>query len=74
MDFQLYHSNQMVVGYGYGPYTLDPVDAYDAVSGEIFMNVYETLISFDEGKTDQFVPRLATQWEISPDGLTYTFR
>jgi peptide/nickel transport system substrate-binding protein len=53
--------------------TLDPAQDYDTASQELVLNVYETLIFFDEAKTDQFVPRLATKWEISPDGLNYTF-
>jgi peptide/nickel transport system substrate-binding protein len=66
--------NHMVVGCSSGPLTLDPACAYDAASLELITNVYETLIAFDEEKTDEFVPRLATDWYISPDGLTYTFR
>ncbi len=65
--------NHMVVDRVGGPVTLDPAEAVDTASGEVIMNVYEPLIFFDEEKTDQFVPRLATNWEISPDGLTYTF-
>ena len=65
--------NHMVVDRAGGPMTLDPAEGYDTASGEVIMNVYEPLIFFDEEKTDQFVPRLATNWEISPDGLTYTF-
>lgn len=65
--------NHMVVDRAGGPMTLDPAEAYDTASGEVIMNVYEPLVFFDEEKTDQFVPRLATNWEISPDGLTYTF-
>ncbi len=66
--------NHMVVGYSSGPLTLDPACAYDTASLGLITNVYETLIAFDEEKTDEFVPRLATDWYISPDGLTYTFR
>jgi peptide/nickel transport system substrate-binding protein len=65
--------NQMIVAYPTSPGTLDPAVCYNTASAELIMNVYETLISFDEEKTDQFVPRLATGWSISPDGLTYTF-
>jgi len=65
--------NQMVVSYPGSPQTLDPAVAYDTASAEPIMNVYETLIFFDEGKTNQFVPRLATNWYVSVDGLTYTF-
>jgi peptide/nickel transport system substrate-binding protein len=66
--------NYMVEAFPYSPRTLDPVCAYDTASGGIIMNVYEPLIFFDEEKTDQFVPRLATNWEVSPDGLTYSFQ
>jgi len=66
--------NYMVEAFPYSPRTLDPLCAYDTVSGETITNVYEPLIFFDEEKTDQFVPSLATNWEISPDGLTYSFQ
>ena len=64
--------SRMVVAYPYEPSTLDPARCYDTTSVEPIRNVYETLIFFDEEKTNQFVPRLATEWSISPDGLTYT--
>ncbi len=32
--------------------------------------VYESLVGLDNG---EIVPRLAESWELSPDGLTYTF-
>ena len=66
-------ANHMVIAYPYSPRTLDPVCAYDTASSEVLMNVYEPLIFFDEEKTNQFVPRLATNWEMTPDGLTYSF-
>jgi len=59
---------------GSEPSTLDPARCYDTASAELIMNVYETLISYDKDKVDQFVPMLATEWTISPDGLTYTFK
>ncbi|MCD6511932.1 MAG: ABC transporter substrate-binding protein [Thaumarchaeota archaeon] len=56
------------------PETLDPAWAYDTASGEVIFNVYETLIAFHDGKTDEFDPLLATDWYVSPDGLTYAFK
>jgi peptide/nickel transport system substrate-binding protein len=55
------------------PQSLDPAWAYDTASGEIIQNVYETLLFLKKDKVDQFVPMLATKWDISPDGKTYTF-
>jgi peptide/nickel transport system substrate-binding protein len=54
--------------------TLDPALAYDTASGEIIQNVYETLVFYDGESTDKFVPMLAESWELSSDGLTYTFK
>ena len=34
-------------------------------------NFYETLVRYENGK---IIPGLADSWEVSPDGLTYTFR
>jgi peptide/nickel transport system substrate-binding protein len=55
------------------PESLDPAWAYDTSSSEVIQNVYETLIYFKDGSTSQFDPRLAENWTISTDGLTYTF-
>ncbi len=55
------------------PQSLDPAWAYDTASGEVIQNVYETLLFFNRDKTNQYVPMLATKWDISPDGKTYTF-
>jgi peptide/nickel transport system substrate-binding protein len=53
--------------------TLDPAWAYDTASGEAIFNIYETLVFFEGEHVDKFVPMLATSWEISDDGLVYTF-
>ncbi|MEU5697026.1 ABC transporter substrate-binding protein [Actinosynnema sp. NPDC020468] len=36
-------------------------------------NVYEGLVSADTAQNDKIVPRLASKWDVSSDGLTYTF-
>jgi peptide/nickel transport system substrate-binding protein len=36
-------------------------------------NVYQGLVSVDTNAKDKIVPQLATSWDQSPDGLTYTF-
>jgi peptide/nickel transport system substrate-binding protein len=55
------------------PDTLDPAAAYDTTSGEALELVYDTLICYDKESTTKFVPGLATEWAISPDGKTYRF-
>lgn len=53
--------------------TLDPVQAYDSASGQIIENVYETLYSYAGDSVTEYEPRLATDYQISDDNLTYTF-
>ncbi|OXR41985.1 Heme-binding protein A [Nocardia cerradoensis] len=36
-------------------------------------NVYQGLVSIDTNDRDKIVPALARTWELSPDGLQYTF-
>ncbi|MCR4392705.1 MAG: ABC transporter substrate-binding protein, partial [Candidatus Acetothermia bacterium] len=53
--------------------TLDPAWHYDTASATAIFNIYETLVFYDRENVDKFVPQLATAWEVSADGLTYTF-
>jgi peptide/nickel transport system substrate-binding protein len=53
--------------------SLDPAWAYDVASGEVIFNVYETLLFPKRESPTDFVPMLATSWDISADNLTYTF-
>jgi peptide/nickel transport system substrate-binding protein len=52
--------------------TLDPAKAYDFASSNILFNVGETLVGFPPGEVEP-APMLAEDWEVSDDGLTYTF-
>lgn len=54
--------------------SLDPAWGYDTASGEQVQYIYETLIFYDRERTDKFVPVLATEWNVSDDGLTYRFK
>jgi peptide/nickel transport system substrate-binding protein len=54
--------------------SLDPARAYDTASSEILENVYDTLYTYDGEAIDEFVPALATDFQVSEDGTTYTFQ
>ncbi|HEX7001865.1 MAG TPA: ABC transporter substrate-binding protein [Trueperaceae bacterium] len=54
------------------PTTLDPVRAFDTSSVRVVENVYGTLYGYGSGSTE-LVPRLATAYDVSPDGLVRTF-
>jgi oligopeptide transport system substrate-binding protein len=51
---------------------LDPAVAFDTTSAEVGYQVYEQLVTYKKNTYD-IVGDLATNWEISPDGKTYTF-
>ena len=51
--------------------SLDPVGINDVVSHHVAHQIYDLLIDLDTNL--QLKPMLAERWDISPDGLTYTF-
>ncbi len=51
--------------------TLDPAVAYDELAAPILHSVFDTLV--DYGPDLVLVPRLASEWTLSADGLVYTF-
>jgi len=53
--------------------TLDPARAYDTASAHPIENIYETLYTYQGERIDEFEPLLATDYEVSEDGTTYTF-
>lgn len=58
----------------FGPIdTLDPAHAYDTASGVALENIFERLVGYVGESVTDFEPQLAVDWEISEDGLTYTY-
>ena len=51
--------------------SLDPVGVNDATSHHIADQIYETLLTYDGDLRLQ--PELAESWEVSPDGMSYTY-
>ncbi|GAA4706049.1 ABC transporter substrate-binding protein [Brevibacillus fulvus] len=64
---------QLIVGRGADSPGLDPITVTDGESYKVTENIMETLVNFEETNTN-VVPGLAESWEVSPDGLTYTFK
>jgi ABC-type transport system substrate-binding protein len=56
------------------PLVLDPAACYDTASGQVLQNIYETLVFYDDIKTDTFVPMLAESYSVSDDGTVWTFQ
>ena len=51
--------------------TLDPQVNFLATDGFILDDIYEGLINYDAN--GQIIPGAAEKWDVSDDGLTYTF-
>lgn len=55
----------------YDPRSLDPALSTDVPTGRAVSYLFDGLVRFTPDA--RVVPALATRWEVSPDGLTYTF-
>lgn len=55
------------------PESLDPAWNYETSGNDIIANVYETLVFYNRQDANSYVPQLASEWDISDDGMTYTF-
>lgn len=52
---------------------LDPSVITDQESLRLCVNIYDTLVRYDATGSN-ILPGLATTWQVSPDGLTWTFQ
>ena len=55
------------------PRMIDPHIANESQSNLIALALYESLVAYKYG-TSEIEPRLATEWKLSDDGKTYTFK
>jgi peptide/nickel transport system substrate-binding protein len=63
----------VIVGLVAEPVTFDPTQIGDLNTSRVARRIYEGLTGFVYG-TYEIEPRLAESWEISEDGLQYTFK
>ena len=63
----------LVVGVTEDSITMDPHRAFEFYGSSVHSSIYESLTAFPPGRVDEIVPSVATSWEISDDGLVYTF-
>jgi oligopeptide transport system substrate-binding protein len=57
--------------YGIDPHTLDPAVSGEALSHEYIVQIFSGLVRL--GDKLEPVPDIAERWEVSGDGVTYTF-
>ena len=66
-------SDTLVFGRGGDSTSLDPAATTEGEAFKVTVNLFETLINFGPQDTE-IEPGLATEWEMSPDGLTHTLK
>ncbi|SVE15242.1 uncharacterized protein METZ01_LOCUS468096, partial [marine metagenome] len=66
-------SSALIYARGTDSTTLDPAEVSWGEDAKVVTNVYENLVTFDTDST-AIVPKLATSWETSPDGKSWTFQ
>lgn len=62
----------LIVGTIEKPSSIDPANVYEKFASDVLFNTTNRLVEYPPGATEP-APGLATEWEISDDGLTYTF-
>jgi peptide/nickel transport system substrate-binding protein len=67
------YGGRFVIGETNGPKTFNALMANETSSTDITQRIFDGLTGFDNESQDA-VPALAKSWEVSPDGLTATFR
>ena len=64
----------LVIGHAEATDSLDPARGYTQTTSIVLRATYENLIQFPEKDATEIIPMLATEWSVSDDGLTYTFK
>ncbi|GAB6153891.1 ABC transporter substrate-binding protein [Desulfosporosinus burensis] len=65
-------SDTLIYAQGAEPRGLDPALVDDGESAKVMINIYDGLLKYNKDST-KVEPSLAKSWDVSPDGLTYTF-
>jgi len=63
----------LVIGHAESTDSLDPAHGFTQTTGIVNRATYSTLVTFPDADASEILPMLAESWEISDDGLTYTF-
>lgn len=63
----------LVIGHSESTDSLDPARGYTQTTGVVLRATYSTLVTFPDADASSIEPMLASEWDVSEDGLTYTF-
>ena len=62
----------LVIGHSEVTESYDLAHAFNPTSGMVHWATYDTLVKFPDTDASSIEPNLATSWEVSDDGMTYT--
>ena len=62
-----------IFGRGQDSSSLDPAGVWQTENARATIQIFDTLVSL-RGETTKIKPCLATEWSVSPDNLTWTFK
>ena len=66
------YGGRFVLGQTVNPKTFNGIMATETSSTDITNRMFTSLVDFDNA-TQEFGPLLAKSWDVSPDGMTWTF-
>jgi peptide/nickel transport system substrate-binding protein len=61
----------ITIGHGSKPSVINPLLTVNTISVNLMEVIFSNLVKFDN--TGKAIPDLAYKWDVSPDGLVYTF-
>ncbi|SFB09757.1 MULTISPECIES: ABC transporter substrate-binding protein [unclassified Bacillus (in: firmicutes)] len=64
--------SELIYARGTDSTSLDPITTTEGDTFKVTDSIFDTLLTYGEQDTE-VKPGLAEKWEVSPDGLTYTF-
>lgn len=64
---------RLVIGFQYDAASLDPAVINGPIESDVAYKIYSSLLRLQSGTTSEFVPDIAESWDISEDGLIYSF-
>jgi len=64
----------LIIAQPLDPTGLDPHLGTDSAAINLYTLIYDTLVMYKPGDQLELAPGLAESWDISDDGLTYTFK
>ena len=65
-------SNTLIIAENEQPFSFDPMFTDDSTVNRMTVLAYDALVQYKPGTTE-IIPWLAKEWEVSEDGLSYTF-